>query len=213
MDDAAQQRELEGQSFEFAIRFGCGGAEKDLKSVTMGWSYEPQQKTLRVRATPTITAGDPVAAAIGGQEVEAIEGFWVPRPWMLVAACPAIENESRVRSASTAEGNDPAHDDTQPALRWPKVGIAQFFSTNDARTGRRDRRAYEAVRPIEQATPVGLHGFNLVLIGRLRSVPGKRVIECLAEANDAPADCIVSARIDEVRIEQPEGGVLARWSS
>ena len=90
MDDAAQQRELEGQSFEFAIRFGCGGAEKDLKSVTMGWSYEPQQKTLRVRATPTITAGDPVAAAIGGQEVEAIEGFWVPRPLMLVAACPAI---------------------------------------------------------------------------------------------------------------------------
>lgn len=115
---------------------------------------------------------------------------------------------------SAADGAQTTDDGDQASSRWPKVGIAQFFTRNDARTRRRDLRAYEAVRTVERGSPVGLQGFNLVLSGRLRPVPGKRVIECVAEGRHTPPDCIVSAHIDEVRIEEPEdGSVLARWSS
>lgn len=212
MDDSAAQRELEGQPFEFAIRFGCSGAAKDLRSAPLGWSY--QQETLRVRAKPTITADDRIAATIGGEVVEAIEGFWVPLPWVLQSNCPAIETQPQASVDPTEEDDQTADDGDQASLRWPKVGIAQFFTRNDARTGRRDRRAYEAVVKVEQGSPVRPQGFNLVLSGRLRAVPGEGVIECVVKASDTPPDCIISAHIDEVRIEQPEdGSVLARWSS
>lgn len=212
-DDRAEQRELEGQPFEFAIRFGCSGAAKNLRSAALGWSYQPDEETLRLRATPTITADDPVAAAIGGEAVEAIEGFWLPLPWVLQANCPAIETQPLAPAEPAAEGDQTA-DGVQPSLRWPKVGIAQFFTRSDARTRRRDRRAYEAVRTVEQGSSVGSQGFNLVLAGRLRPVPGKRIIECVATAGNTPPDCIISADIDEVRMEKPEdGSVLARWSS
>lgn len=64
------------------------------------------------------------------------------------------------------------------------------------------------------AAVISASGFNLVLSGRLRSAPGNKGIESVAVGRDAPPDCIVSADIDEVRMEQPEdGSVLARWSS
>jgi hypothetical protein len=211
-DDAIEQRELEGQPFEFAIRFGCSGAEKDLRSVPLGWSY--QADILRVRATPTITAEDRVAATIGGEAVEAIEGFWVPLPWVHQAKCPAIETQTIASLDPAPERDQPPQQGVQPPVGWPKVGIGQFFTRSDARTRRRDRRAYEAVVTVEPGSPVGSNGFDLVLSGRLRALPGKRVIECVAESGDTPPDCIVSAHIDEVRIEQPEGSsVIARWNS
>ena len=210
MDDRAPQRELDGQPFEFKVRFGCEGPAKDLRSAALGWSYQSDKDTLRLRATPTVGADDPVAAKIGGEAVEAIEGFWVPRPWLLQATCPAYTTpaEPAVEIAQSAD------QEAQPPLRWPKVGIAQFFAPTDARTRRRDSRAYEVVKTVEQGASVGSQGFNLVLSGRLRPAPGKRVIECVAVDRDAPPDCIVSADIDEVRMEQPgDGSVLARWSS
>lgn len=214
VDDAALQRQLEGRPFEFSIRFGCSGAAKELRSAALGWSYQPDQETLRLRATPTITADDPLAAMIGGEAVEAIEGFWVPLPWLLEAGCPAVVTESAEPAEPDALGDQAAKGEVGTGVRPPKVGIAQFFTRSDARTRRRDRRAYEAVIAVEPGSPVGSKGFDLVLSGRLRPLPGKRVIECIAATIDLPPDCIVTADIDEVRMERPEdGNVLARWSS
>ena len=211
IDDRDAQRELDGQRFQFAVRFGCEGQAEDLRSASLGWSYQLDNQTLRLRATPTIKADDPLAAMIGGDLVEAIEGFWVPRPWMLRSTCPV----SKLPPASVegiAKGDRSLAPQVQ-SMRWPKVGIAQFFTSGDTRTSRRDGRAYEAFKPVTTGAQVGEQGFNLILAGRLRPVPGKRVIECYAAAGDAPPDCIVSAHIDEVRMEQPaDNDVLARWS-
>lgn len=210
MDDGAAQRELDGQPFEFTVRFGCEGPAKDLRSAPLGWTYQLDKETLRLRATPTITADDPVAAKIGGEAVEAIEGFWVLRPWLLQATCPAATAPAEP-AVEIAQSADQA---VQPSLRWPRVGIAQFFAPTDARTRQRDSRAYEVVKTVERGASVGSQGFNLVLSGRLRPAPRKRVIECVAVDRDTPPDCIVSADIDEVRMEQPKDStVLARWSS
>jgi hypothetical protein len=212
-EDNAAQRELDGQPFEFTIRFGCDGPAEDLRSDPLGWAFEVDKSILRLRAMPTMTADDPIAARIAGPAVEAIEGFWVPRPWMLHAACPGPVAPA-LAAAEPRAGSDKADQEAEASPSAPKVGIAQFFTATDARTRRRDGRAYESVKTLEDGARVGSQGFSLVLSGRLRAVPGKRVIECVAADGDTPPDCIVSADIDEVRIEQPaDGSALARWST
>lgn len=213
-DDGASQRELDGQPFEFTIRFGCSGPVEELRTAPLGWTHDPAKATLRLRAMPTITTDDPVAARIAGKAVEAIEGFWVPAPWLLQATCPAAAAPPVAPPEPAAASDQESGRQVQPSLRWPKVGIAQFFTSADDRTRRRDSRAYEAVESVEDGAPVGSQGFDLVLSGRLRLTPGNRVIECVAAGSDTPPDCIVSADIDEVRMQRPEdGSVVARWSS
>jgi hypothetical protein len=98
----------------------------------------------------------------------------------------------------------------QPVV-LPRIGIAQFYTSADPRTGRRSERAYEAVKTLA-GEPPGAEGFTLVLSGRLRAVPGGGVIACAVSGPDQPPDCIISADFDRVWIETPVGReVLAEW--
>jgi hypothetical protein len=225
-DDAAVQRQLDGKPIEVRIRFGCEGPSERLADDPLGWTYDAEEGTLRARALPTISIDDPAVAQIAGEAVEAVEGFWIARPWLLRAACPAkpapppgpTEAETQGEAKPTAKAPEkPAGDDVlkpvQPAVRSPKVGIAQFFTATDARTRRRDMRAYETVNTIGKDQRVGTQGFDLVLAGRLRTLPGGKVIACTISGIDAPPDCIVSAQIDQVRMERPgTKAILARWA-
>jgi hypothetical protein len=208
-DDSQVQRGLDGRPVEFTIRFGCAGPEEKLKSAPLGWSFTEADRTLRVRAAPTLTGASPEIRELLGEEIEAVEGFWIPRPWLLEPVCPrtAAIDPGRGEAAEPADQASPA---VQPSGR---VGIAQFFTEDDARTGRRDRRAFDSLKILEKGQPIGSQGFNLVLAGRLRALPGKRVINCIAANGDSPPDCVVSADLDRVRIEQPDTGeVVAEWS-
>lgn len=228
-DDGAADRELDGSPFELRIRFGCRGPSPDLAEAMFGWALDRESGTLRVRATPTISSGDEIVQQIAGEEFEAVEGFWVPRPWLLEAACPpaaaVVPTPAQPEAPPAAAGRDrrpPAQapaavEDEQetesPPPAWPKVGIAQFFRDTDPRTGRRGITPYETVKTLDPAQPIGSQGFDLVLSGRLRALPGQRVIACVSRGADRPPDCIVSARIDEVRLERPGSkDLLAEWS-
>ena len=210
-DDGAAQRPLDGRQFEFRIRFGCRGPSTALPEQWLGWSFDGEGRTLRVRARPTLAGEDPLVQELGGSGFEAVEGFWIPRPWLLKPVCPAA---SAVQSALVDEV---AEDDTkiaEPLPRWPRIGLAQFFSETDPRTGRRSMRPYEAVKTFGEGQPVGSRGFDLVLSGRLKALPDKRVIACLAKSAQNPPDCIVSADFDRVRIEAPGSEeIIAEWSS
>ena len=221
-EDSAEQRRLDGRQFEIRIRFGCRGQSPDLREAWLGWSQDQEKKTLRVRAKPTISMEDPLVAAIGGEQVEAVEGFWIPRPWLMQAECPAgAATTPLARPEEQAETTAGAEQDAAPAAQnaetdplpvTPRLGIAQFFTSADPRTSRRDNRAYEAVKTIEEGQPVSTRGFNLVLAGRLRALPGRRVINCTAKGFDQPPECIASARFDRVWIEQPETEeAIAEW--
>lgn len=227
VDDVADQRTLDGSRFELRIRFGCRGPAPDLAESTFGWTFDQEKRTLRVRATPTISSDEAIVQRVAGEEFEAAEGFWIPRPWLLEPLCPAA---AAVRSAPTqpeaeadpgteegAEVPAPVEDEQEsesPPPAWPKVGIAQFFRDTDPRTGRRGMQPYEIVKTLPPGQPLSSQGFNLVLSGRLRALPGQRVITCLSRGADSPPDCIVSARIDRVRIERPDSKeILAEWGS
>lgn len=224
-DDLQEQRSLDGSPFELRIRFGCGPADAAAFEAGLGWRFEAEDRTLRVRATPTISAEDPIAARAVeavGNGIEAVEGFWIPRPWLLSAACPPDPADRPAPQAPDSEEEAPASSpgkeaqetSAPPPPAFPMIGIAQFFTEAEPRSRRRKSRAYETVKTLAGSGPPGESGFDLVLSGRLRSLPGGRVIACVAAGRDSPPDCIVSADFDEVRIELPgTNDVLAQWAT
>lgn len=215
-DHGEAQRTLDGRQFELRIRFGCRGPSLELREDWLGWVRDLDSGTLRVRAKPTLGADDPLVRELGGEGFEAVEGFWIPRPWLLDASCPA---SAAVVPAGGTQGEEPKPDGNtagekaaDPLPNWPKIGIAHFFTETDPRTGRRSMRAYEAVKSIDPKRPIGSQGFNLVLSGRLQALPDGRVIACIAKNPDNAPECVVSVQFDRVRIERPENGeIIAEW--
>ena len=227
IDDSADQRSLDGSPFEFGIRFGCRAPGTGLQQAAFGWTLDRESGTLRVWATPTISSAEEIVQRIAGGEFEAAEGFWVPRPWLLEPACPAAaavrpasaEPKAETAGAGGEAADVPAGVENEREAKassssLPKVGIAQFFRETDPRAGRQGLKPYETVKTLDPAQPIGSQGFNLVISGRLRALPGQRVIACVPYRRDAPPDCIVSARIDRVRLELPDTKeILAEWGS
>lgn len=244
-------RSLDGRQFEIRIRFGCRGPSTDLASEWLAWSYDPEDRTLRIRARPTIDSEEPLLAKLGADDFESVEGFWLPRPWILQATCPAgaavkpqqqrqqpdggasepersdpqvARNQARPRHPDTsgkpandraiAASIEPRPDAGEPIPKAPRVGIAQFFTADDARTRRRDSRPYSTVKTLSANTPLSSQGFNLVLSGRLRALADKGVIQCTTAGADSPPECVVSAEFQRVRIERPDSKeIIAEWGT
>lgn len=204
VDDREQQRELDGRPFAFRIAL-CGEEQGNFRS-----SYDSEEGVLRLSVRPDLTmealSRFPEAAKTG---FEAVEGFWVPRPWLLQASCPtraaavSPPDEQQRRELPVAEVPVPA-----PPFP-PTVGIAEFHDETSARSARREGRGYELTRNLEDGSVPGQ--VDLVLEGRLRRLPDGKVVTCAGESSTAPPRCVISVRIDAVRYEQPSGEELARW--
>jgi hypothetical protein len=228
-DALERQRHLDGAIFELRIRFGCNGPSKALRKETLGWDFDEAKRRVRVRAMPTIDIQNERIKTLGASGFEAVEGFWIPHPWMLEASCPVSAaiapgepppaKGAATKGVATKGDGDPARDielvppTSSPDL-GPKIGIAQFFTTTDSRTQRRDSRAYEASKILPADKAISSTGWDLVLSGRLKSLEGRGVIRCsTAKGPDQPPDCVISADFDTVWIENPEtGDRLAEWS-
>lgn len=226
-------RSLDGRQFELRIRFGCRGPVDSLEDRWLGWSFNPEDRRIRVQAKPTISMEDQLVSSIAGDRFEAVEGFWIPRPWLQQAVCPAAaavtsapaqaqsdsaastgptETDSAAAADAMADADDELN--AEPVPTWPRVGIAQFFTDQDSRTRRRDMRPYQANRTLEEGRPLSSQGYNLVLSGRLRALPNRGVIECEARDSNSPPECMISADFLRVWIERPDNReVIAEWGS
>ena len=224
LDDLEQQQGLDGKTFELRIRFGCPGAATEPTEATpFTIRYDEEKRTLRVRAAPDLTLSDPPIAAVAGPSVEAVEGFWLYRPWLLADGCPAVPLPRTTSSATVSNATETetaAEAETEqvsrtrsPSRPQPRVGVAQFYTDTDPRTERRDERAYETTKVLGAGELPSAQGYNLVLSGRLRRPPQGKVITCRVISPDTPPECVVSVSIDRVRIERPNGGMeIAEWS-
>lgn len=214
-DATARQRNLDGRLFEVGLRFGCSGETIPTRS----WSFDETSRVLRVRVEHELTIDAPEIQGLGLDGFEAIEGFWIQRPWLLDAACPAVEptRDSTDTTASTEEVDD--RDEAAPAAEpataapSPRVGIAHFYTADDSRTLRRDSRAFQATRKLAAGIEPSRDGYNLVLSGRLSRMPDGRVIACAGRDPDRPPTCVVSVTFDRVALRQPDGELVAEWSS
>jgi hypothetical protein len=75
-------------------------------------------------------------------------------------------------------------------------------------------RPYEANHTLAEDKAISSQGYNLVLSGRLRALPGRGVVQCTARNANSPPECVVSAEFQRVWIEQPDThDVIAEWSA
>lgn len=194
-DDRAAQQELDGQRFELRIRFGCGAPPTEERASNPSVRFNPEDRTVEVTAAPNVDFANPLVAQLAGTGVEAAEGFWLQRPWLLRPAC--------------GQGLG-AGDAASP----PQVGIAQFFTPDDSRVGRRNERSYTTlVRLRDPDDPQRPQGYDLVLAGRLRAGPAGRVIRCASPHPGTMPVCLISAEFDRVLIEDVEHrSTVAEWT-
>jgi hypothetical protein len=208
-DDVQRQQELDGRPFSFRIRL-CEGLDPSFST-----TFDPETRVLDVKVRPNLDAAAPeVREIIGQAEFESVEGFWVPRPWLLTAACPAPLARETAAAPTREErrGDETAGLEAAaaPAQQTRLVGIAEFQSAEGARSPSRQKRPFQLTRKLaEDARPGPI---ELVLQGRLQRLPGGKVISCTGPASTSPPTCIVSVRMDRVRMEDGEGELLAEWN-
>lgn len=242
IDDGAEQRKLEGKKFELRIRFGCTTVPEVADSEgRFSVRFDERERTLRLSALPDLRVNDTIVQAIvrnatkdgssedesQGKQIEAVEGFWIRRPWLLADGCPVsapaavprvsgdVEITREKMPAVTGEPLKPDNGGTQltPATFAQRgIGLAEFFTEADPRTGRRDHRAYQATKVLGRDERPSEHGYNLVLSGRLNAEPVSRVISCLPVGADAPPRCVISVEFGRVWMERPGSRqVVAEW--
>lgn len=203
-DDSETQAKLDGKRFELRIRFGCANGTDEAR----GWRFDEANRTLRLRVTPDISEADPVAAEIAGEQFETVEGLWLRRPWLLTATCPADSLPAGGEAGEAIDKSEP----TASGAAARMVGLAQFFSPTDSRTTRRRQRPYEATKILEEGQAPSAKGYDFVLSGRLRALPSRRVIACLAKAPEEPPACIISVHVDRAWLERPDNReLIAEW--
>ncbi len=164
-----------------------------------GWSWDAKAKVTRLRLEPAEWSTSamfttPEAAA----RWEAIEGFWIPRPWLASEACPK-------RDALAPQTGD-------RAATPQTVGLAAVFERGGSRLGRRDGRAYAyTIRAKGDEAPVApAAGYQLVLAGRISAFPDGRAFQCRAAGPDLRPVCIAAIALDRVAFEAG-GTVLTEW--
>lgn len=199
--DIEDQRLLDGRPFSLVIRL-CQGDQGRLFQRTL----DKEGGVLRLQVRPDLDAEALGDGPTGQAQFEAVEGFWIPRPWLLDAACPAEGTASRLPASSPAAATIVS---AAPAPLRPTVGIAQFFDANAARSRRRADRPYEVTRNIPPDT--GMRPTDLLIEGRVSALPGGKTITCSGRSATAPPRCVISVRVDQVILRQPGGEVLAKW--
>lgn len=222
-NDADRQRALDGRRFDLKLRFYCPGDSHASRQL----SFDEQERVLRIEVEPEISLDTPLLSELGLEGFEAAEGFWLYRDWLLDPACPVVPaaepaadgaaggeaqtNEGQTNEAKTneAQTNEDPAGAAVPAL--PAIGVAQFFTDQDSRISRRESRAYQATVKVRAGEPSLGEGYDLILSGRLASLPGGPVIACTG-LPDARPSCIVSVRFDHVALAHPDGTIVAQWS-
>jgi hypothetical protein len=204
------QQGLDGKRFELRLRFGCPG-ERAADGQTRSWTHDRDARVVRIAIGPEIERDTALVQELAGPDVEAVEGFWIHRPWQLKAGCPAPPAAGADRDvvASATPGGDSTTGSTIDPV--PSLGIAQFFRETDARSHRRDSRAYEAAENLSAGEVPSRAGYDLIVDGRLQGLPDGRVIACRARSSRRPS-CVISVRFEEVSLERADTGeLLAEW--
>lgn len=189
----AQDAGLSGRRFIVRIAFGCEGPrDEDAAPPAAYWEQDPARGTIALRAHPQIwTTTAWVRELAGSAQFDAVEGFWLPRPWITSEDCPA----------QAAAGGEKT------------LGLAMFFAPNSSRVLQRGARAYEFVgKAPDGGAPVAPKGFRLILAGRIAGFEGGEPARCHAAGPDQRPACLIAVDFDQVAFEDPATGeTLAEW--
>ncbi|MBF0666187.1 MAG: hypothetical protein IR159_11730 [Brevundimonas sp.] len=200
---ASGQDPLAGRQFDVRLAFGCEGAEAPPADGAgdglARWSWGPERESIRLSLTPGDWSRSALITGSGQAQWEAVEGFWVARPWMTAEGCPSL------RPDPLASG---------PVAPSPQtVGLAAVFETGGSRLGRRNGRAYShAIRQAGDAPLIALDaGYRVRLQGRVAAFPDGQAIHCRANNPNQRPVCVAAVQLDRVAFETPTGETLSEW--
>ncbi len=206
-DDTAANRaaapevlKSEGRRFELRLPFGCNGPAAADSTAAMRWRYDEAEGVLRVQVSPIVWTSADWWTGTPPASVEAIEGFWIPRPWTSSDACPvAVETEVSSSEPVTLSGQT--------------LALAQVSTSQAARQGRRDGQPLAASLRVPADQFDGSKGFRIRVTGRIANVPGGGPVLCRQPggAQQRPI-CLVATEIDEIVLENAANDeILATW--
>lgn len=191
---------LAGRTFALRIPFGCDGAQVRTAGEQAYVEYDPQKRTVHLIAQPADWSTLPlIQQAPGHIGIEAVEGFWIPRPWLRTEACPP-----RMERPAPATPTPPAAQ---------TVGLAALFPEGGPRTARRGERPYEFTRKVAEGEGELLtHSYHLVIEGRLVSFPEGRSIRCWSETPAHRPLCLYAVAFERIAFEDAATGkMLTEW--
>jgi hypothetical protein len=190
---------LLGREFTIRIPFGCDGPGGASAASQAYVEVDATTSAVKLVARPAAWATLPVVQDLAGSaRIEAVEGFWIPRPWTNSEACP------------------PKRETPLPATPTPAaaqtVGLAQVFEKGGSRVLARGDRPYEfVVKPGKDGASVLGHTYRLVLAGRLVGFGDGRAAHCWSESPDHRPICLYAVAYDRVAFEDDTGASLAEW--
>jgi hypothetical protein len=195
---------LVGRSFAVRMPFGCGGPSTAVDGAASNglarWTWGPDRKTIQISMTPGDWTASALTVPVGSEPVwEAVDGFWIPRPWLAAEACPQVPGDPLQTAGASASPQT--------------VGIAAVFEAGSSRIGRRSGRAYAFTVRAQGDEPVLAPdgGYRLLLEGRVVGFPGGRAIRCLAPGPDQRPVCVAAVQLDKVAFEDAAGATLSEW--
>lgn len=198
---------LAGRSFAIREAFGCAGPTDTAREGRARWAWDARRQAIEISLTPAdwttapVLAGTAVGPA-GAGRWEAVEGFWLTRPWLLTDGCPAPP----INPVPAAGGTPP-----KVAATPPVAGLAAVFEAEGSRVGRRDGRAYAFTLRGDPAPELPIGGYRLLIEGRFSAFPDGQAVRCATPDPDAEPVCVAAAEIDRVAFEDASGKLLREW--
>ena len=213
--------DVAGRRFTIRQAFGCsppaaGEPTGGLDDGQARLLRRPGGDTLELNLRPADWIAAPMIAGAGAAW-EAVEGFWLPWPWMRADGCPTLApaeppQPAPAPAAAPAKAPVAATPVTAPVATPPQTaGLAAVFAHGSSRLAQRDGRAFRHVIRGEAAAQPPAGGYRLVLEGRFAAFPDGRAIRCAAPGPQARPVCVAAAEIDRIAFETAEGELLSEW--
>jgi len=214
---------LAGRRFAIRQAFGCPGSPwsgDGGDEGRAGWKWNAKKTVIELSLRPADWTEAPIMG--GDNHWEAVEGFWLVRPWLRAEGCPAAAPaaegaEKPAEAAKAAEkpaasaAAGPAKAPAAPAPSPQTAGVAAVFEHGGSRVGRRNGKAFSFTIRGDPAPEPPPAGYRQVLEGRFVAFPDGNAIRCQAASPDRRPLCVVAAEIDRIAFEDAEGKVLSEW--
>lgn len=205
---APDQAAAVGKPFELRLAFACGTPD-----LTMVRDERQKSLTLTARLQDWTTA--PAVSALGAEQFDRVEGFWLPRPWILAETCRvpslpiAVASAAVDRVLATPESPAPA-----PPPAAPTLGMASFFPVGSNRAQQRAGKPYETVQKLggDLASANAAEVF-MVVRGRIGQTEEGRAVLCSGSAVDQRPVCLLAVVIERVTFERSGSNTpIAEWT-
>jgi hypothetical protein len=176
---------LTDRNFDVRLPFGCA----DLPAPGSGqWSIDTESNILRATFKPEHWTNDPrFQSLVDGPLPDAVEGFWIDRPWTTVEECPAQPEGPKAMGTAPAE---------MPLIAPQSVAIAQFFDASSSRITQRRNRPYTYTGQVPPSVRAPGASMQLHLSGRVSGFADGQPIHCLAQNPWIPPLCVLAVELD-----------------